>query len=102
MFDALLIGLAAGYAIAIPVGPIALLIIRTAMHGGLRPGLAAGAGTATVSSLNTDFTSGFYYDKFVNKASDGSFQSLGRQVMGGNGNQTIIGTIHTTAKKFDL
>ena len=48
MFEALLIGLAAGYAIAIPVGPIALLIIRTAMHGGLRPGLAAGAGTATV------------------------------------------------------
>jgi len=51
MFDALLIGLAAGYAIAIPVGPIALLIIRTAMHGGLRPGLAAGAGTATVDFL---------------------------------------------------
>jgi threonine/homoserine/homoserine lactone efflux protein len=51
MFDALLIGLAAGYAIAIPVGPIALLIIRTAMRGGLRPGLAAGAGTATADFI---------------------------------------------------
>jgi threonine/homoserine/homoserine lactone efflux protein len=51
MLDALLIGLAAGYAIAIPVGPIALLIIRTAMRGGLRPGLAAGAGTATADFI---------------------------------------------------
>ena len=47
MFDAALTGLVAGYAIAIPVGPIALLIIRTALRGGLRPGLAAGAGAAT-------------------------------------------------------
>jgi len=51
MFEAIAIGLAAGYAIAIPVGPIALLIIRTAMRGGLRPGLAAGAGAATADLL---------------------------------------------------
>jgi hypothetical protein len=30
MLEAFAIGLAAGYAIAVPVGPIALLIIRTA------------------------------------------------------------------------
>jgi len=45
--EALLIGIAAGYAIAIPVGPIAVLILRTGMRGGLRPAMAAGAGTAT-------------------------------------------------------
>jgi len=44
---AFLIGTAAGYAIAIPVGPIAILILRTGMRGGLRQAAAAGAGTAT-------------------------------------------------------
>jgi threonine/homoserine/homoserine lactone efflux protein len=47
VLDALLIGAIAGYAIAIPVGPIAVLILRTGMRSGLRPALAAGAGTAT-------------------------------------------------------
>ncbi len=47
MRDAFLIGALAGYAIAIPVGPIAVLILRTGMRGGLRPAMAAGAGTAT-------------------------------------------------------
>ena len=47
MFDALLIGVLAGYAIAIPVGPIAVLILRTGMRDGPRPAMAAGAGTAT-------------------------------------------------------
>jgi threonine/homoserine/homoserine lactone efflux protein len=45
--EALLIGALAGYAIAIPVGPIAVLILRTGLRDGLRPALAAGAGTAT-------------------------------------------------------
>jgi threonine/homoserine/homoserine lactone efflux protein len=44
---AFLIGVAAGYAIAIPVGPIAILILRTGMRQGLRAAAAAGAGTAT-------------------------------------------------------
>ena len=47
MPGAFLIGVAAGYAIAIPVGPIALLILRTGVSRGVRAGLAAGAGTAT-------------------------------------------------------
>ena len=47
MPDAFLIGVAAGYAIAIPVGPIAILILRTGVHQGLRAAATAGAGTAT-------------------------------------------------------
>jgi threonine/homoserine/homoserine lactone efflux protein len=45
--QAALAGLVAGYAIAIPVGAIAVLIIHTALTQGLRAGLAAGAGAAT-------------------------------------------------------
>ena len=51
MFDALLAGVFAGYAIAVPVGVIAVLIIETGMMGGLRRGFAAGAGAATVDLL---------------------------------------------------
>ena len=47
MQQAFLIGVAAGYAIAIPVGPIAILILRTGVRQGLRAAAAAGAGTAT-------------------------------------------------------
>jgi hypothetical protein len=62
-----------------------------------------GAASATISSLNTDF-SGFYFDKVTQKLVNGTLQvqSIGRQVMGGSGNQTISGTIRTTAKKFDF
>ncbi len=48
LLSALLIGAAAGYAIAIPVGPIAVLIVRTGLRRGFRVAAAAGAGTATV------------------------------------------------------
>ena len=48
MLSAFLIGAAAGYAIAIPVGPIAVLIVRTGLRRGFRIAAAAGAGTATV------------------------------------------------------
>ena len=47
MLDAFIVGVLAGYAIAIPVGPIALLILRTGMRDGLTPALAAGAGAAS-------------------------------------------------------
>ena len=47
MLDAFLLGALAGYAIAIPVGPIALLILRTGMAEGRRAAMAAGAGAAT-------------------------------------------------------
>jgi threonine/homoserine/homoserine lactone efflux protein len=47
VLEAFLIGVAAGYAIAIPVGPIAVLILRTGMTRGLGPAAAAGAGAAT-------------------------------------------------------
>ena len=46
-----LIGAAAGYAIAIPVGPIAVLIVRTGLRRGFRIAAAAGAGTATVDLI---------------------------------------------------
>ena len=41
-------GFAAGLAIAMPLGAIALLILRESLTFGLRTGLAAGAGVATV------------------------------------------------------
>lgn len=44
-------GLAAGFAIAMPVGAIAVLILREGMVRGVRFGLAAGAGCATVDLL---------------------------------------------------
>lgn len=47
MLEAALAGLIAGYAIAIPVGAIAVLIIHAAVSHGLRTGLAAGAGAAS-------------------------------------------------------
>ena len=47
MLEAFVIGVFAGYAIAIPVGPIAVLILRTGMRDGLRAAMAAGAGAAT-------------------------------------------------------
>ena len=47
MVQAALAGALAGYAIAIPVGVIAILIIQTSLTQGLRAGLAAGAGAAT-------------------------------------------------------
>jgi threonine/homoserine/homoserine lactone efflux protein len=51
LLSALLIGAAAGYAIAIPVGPIAVLIVRTGLRRGFRIAAAAGAGTATVDLI---------------------------------------------------
>ena len=51
MNAALLAGIFAGYAIAVPVGVIAVLIIETGMAGGLRRGFAAGAGAATADLI---------------------------------------------------
>jgi threonine/homoserine/homoserine lactone efflux protein len=51
LLSAFLIGAAAGYAIAIPVGPIAVLIVRTGLRKGFRVATAAGAGTATVDLI---------------------------------------------------
>jgi threonine/homoserine/homoserine lactone efflux protein len=51
MLEAALAGAVAGYAIAIPVGAIAVLIIHTALTSGFRAGLAAGAGTATADGI---------------------------------------------------
>jgi threonine/homoserine/homoserine lactone efflux protein len=47
VIQAFLLGVAAAYAIAIPVGPIAVLILRTGVRRGLRAAAAAGAGAAT-------------------------------------------------------
>jgi threonine/homoserine/homoserine lactone efflux protein len=51
MIEAALAGAVAGYAIAIPVGAIAVLIIHTAATQDLRHGLAAGAGAATADGV---------------------------------------------------
>ena len=47
MLQAAFAGLLAGYAIVIPVGAIAVLIIHTSLTRGLRTGMAAAAGAAT-------------------------------------------------------
>lgn len=51
MLEAFAIGALAGYAIAIPVGPIAVLILRIGMRDGLRAAMAAGAGAATADLI---------------------------------------------------
>jgi arginine exporter protein ArgO len=49
--EAALAGALAGYAIAIPVGAIAVLIIHTGLTNGLGHGLAAGAGAASADGI---------------------------------------------------
>lgn len=51
MSGAFLAGVVAGLGVAIPVGPIAILILDTALRRGLRTGLAAGAGAATADGV---------------------------------------------------
>ena len=51
MTQALFLGMAAAYGIAIPVGPIAVLILRTGVSRGLRAAAAAGAGAATADLI---------------------------------------------------
>jgi threonine/homoserine/homoserine lactone efflux protein len=51
VLEAFVIGVLAGYAIAIPVGPIAVVILRTGMRDGLWAALAAGGGTATADLI---------------------------------------------------
>lgn len=51
MTAALLAGAVAGYAIAIPVGAIAVLIVDVGLRRGFRPAFAAGAGAATADGL---------------------------------------------------
>ena len=55
MGQAFLLGAAAAYAIAIPVGPIAVLILRTGIRRGLRAAAAAGAGAATADLIFATF-----------------------------------------------
>lgn len=49
--DAFLSGIVAGYGIAIPVGPIAILILELGLRRGLRIALSAGAGAATADLI---------------------------------------------------
>lgn len=51
MGEAFFLGVAAAYAIAIPIGPIAVLILRTGVRRGLRAAAAAGAGAATADLI---------------------------------------------------
>ncbi|NYE18477.1 LysE family transporter [Microbacterium immunditiarum] len=48
---ALASGALAGFAIAVPVGAIGVLLIQEGMRRGIRPGLAAAAGVASVDAL---------------------------------------------------
>jgi threonine/homoserine/homoserine lactone efflux protein len=47
----LLAGAAAGYAVAVPVGAIAVLVVETGLRRGFRLGVAAAAGAATADGL---------------------------------------------------
>jgi len=49
--DALLSGIVAGYGIAIPVGPIAILILELGLRHGFWTALSAGAGAATADLI---------------------------------------------------
>ena len=51
MFQSLINGALAGYAIAIPVGAIAILILETGLKRGFWHAFAAGSGTATADLL---------------------------------------------------
>ena len=51
MLEAALAGAVAGYAIAIPVGAIAVLIIHIGLSAGFRSGVAAAAGAATADGI---------------------------------------------------
>jgi threonine/homoserine/homoserine lactone efflux protein len=51
LIEAALAGVVAGYAIAIPVGAIAVLIIHTGIRDGFGHGLAAAAGAATADGI---------------------------------------------------
>jgi threonine/homoserine/homoserine lactone efflux protein len=48
---AALAGITAGLAVAVPLGPIGVMIVDTGIRHGARPALAAGLGTATVDGL---------------------------------------------------
>lgn len=49
--QALAAGLIAGFAVAVPLGPVGLLIVERSARYGLQPGLAAAAGVATADLL---------------------------------------------------
>jgi arginine exporter protein ArgO len=51
MTQALLQGIAAGLAIAVPVGAIGILIVETGLRHGFRTAFAAGAGTASADGI---------------------------------------------------
>jgi arginine exporter protein ArgO len=51
VITAVLAGISAGLAVAVPLGPIGVMIVDTGIRDGARPALAAGLGTATVDGL---------------------------------------------------
>lgn len=56
MPEAFLAGAVAGYAIAVPMGPITILIMQLGLHRGLRTALAAAAGAASADGLYATLT----------------------------------------------
>ena len=51
MADALISGLLAGYGVAIPIGPITILIVNLASRTSLAVGFSAALGVATADGL---------------------------------------------------
>ncbi|MFD0854071.1 lysine transporter LysE, partial [Actinomadura adrarensis] len=51
MFQSLLSGLAAGYAVAIPLGAFAVLLVTLTAHTSVRVGAAGAFGVATADTL---------------------------------------------------
>ena len=51
MVSSLVAGIAAGLAVAVPIGAIGILIIEAGLRRGFRAAAAAGAGAATVDGL---------------------------------------------------
>ena len=47
----LMTGIATGFAVAMPVGPMALLCIQRSLTSGLRVGISSGLGAATANAL---------------------------------------------------
>ncbi len=59
MLAALAAGALAGYAIAIPVGVIGVLLLETGMRRGFRPAAAGGAGVATADAIYAALAAAF-------------------------------------------
>ncbi|MFM5905654.1 MAG: LysE family translocator [Micrococcales bacterium] len=102
MGDLFAIGIFAGLALAIPVGPMALLLIQTTIQRGLSAGIAGGLGMATVDFLYAiaAFTMGGLVTTFL--GSSGGFLSwVGGLILAGFGARTAVSSWRTRNSNVD-